>query len=68
MEEELRRKGKLPAGLTVDLADHYVDMTGTGELWVNDEGLPIRQVLQMTFPPAPIALPPNLGGEGDGVL
>ncbi|MCB0159740.1 MAG: thrombospondin type 3 repeat-containing protein, partial [Caldilineaceae bacterium] len=26
-------------------------MTGTGELWVGDDGLPLRQVLSLTFPP-----------------
>lgn len=50
LQAELQRSGKLPAGLSVDVVNYYNDMEGTGEVWVNDQGLPIRQTLQVAFP------------------
>ncbi len=51
MEEALRRKGELPNKVNLAPVRAYVDMTGRGEIWVNAEGLPVRQVIQMHFPP-----------------
>jgi subtilisin-like proprotein convertase family protein len=51
MEDELRRKGKLPPGITLDFARVYLDMTGKGEIWLDSNGLPLRQVVHVTFPP-----------------
>ncbi|MEZ4619327.1 MAG: hypothetical protein R2867_27985 [Caldilineaceae bacterium] len=46
-----RRKGELPIGVPLELASQYVDMEGSGELWVNTDGLPVRQVITLKFPP-----------------
>ena len=43
-------KGELPYGLTLDLPDQYTGMTGTGELWVRDDGLPLREIINAHFP------------------
>ena len=51
MEEELRRKGELPAGVNMSLIRQYVDMEGHGEIWVNQAGLPVRQLLYVAYPP-----------------
>jgi len=57
MEDELRRKGELPAGINLGLANVYVDMKGRGEIWVNDEtGLPVHQKVHLEFPPEKGAL------------
>lgn len=51
LEAMLRARGELPAGITLGLAHQYVEMTGQGELWVDQEGLPIRQTVRLTLPP-----------------
>ena len=51
MEKHLAEQGELPPGVTLDLPKQYVDMTGDGELWVDDDGLPLRQILRLHFPP-----------------
>ncbi len=46
----LRAKGELPAGVQLDPPAYYRDMTGSGELWVGANGLPLRQLLNLRFP------------------
>ena len=53
METYLTDRGELPIGVTLDLPKGYVDMTGDGELWVAENGLPLRQILHLHFPPRP---------------
>jgi uncharacterized repeat protein (TIGR01451 family) len=53
MEGQLRQKGELPAGVNLDLVRAYVEMEGTGELWVGPDGLPLRQSVHLRFPPEP---------------
>ncbi|MEZ4610958.1 MAG: hypothetical protein R2838_12075, partial [Caldilineaceae bacterium] len=43
--------GGLPAGVQMELPKVYAQMTGTGELWVGDDGLPLRQIFDLSFPP-----------------
>ncbi|MEM7129936.1 MAG: LamG-like jellyroll fold domain-containing protein [Chloroflexota bacterium] len=50
LTEQLRSSGELPHGITLELPTQYVEMTGTGELWIDGRGLPLRQVLQLHFP------------------
>jgi|GEM_PF-3287869 len=50
MEEQLRRQGALPAGVSLQMTDNYAGMTGSGEIWVNSRGLPVRQMLHLRFP------------------
>ena len=51
MQASLAQQGKLPAGAQLDLPSQYRDMTGEGELWVSADGLPLRQIINMRFPP-----------------
>ena len=55
MREQLQRQliesGQLPAGMSVEIADIYRDMTAQGELWVDEDGLPLRLKLSLAFPP-----------------
>lgn len=51
LEDELRRRGELPAGLRLDMARLYLDMTGEGEIWLNQDNLPVRMILDVQFPP-----------------
>ncbi|HNT78189.1 MAG TPA: hypothetical protein PKH77_24510, partial [Anaerolineae bacterium] len=51
MEDELSRKGELPPGLSLDMTRTYLDMTGSGEIWIDSAGLPLRMVVNARFPP-----------------
>jgi hypothetical protein len=50
LEKHLIEKGELPAGLTLDKARVYNDMTGDGEIWIDEDGLPLRLTLHLEFP------------------
>lgn len=50
MEAALRAKGELPPGVSLQSPTYYRDMTGDGELWVSEDGLPLRQILRLNFP------------------
>ncbi len=51
MEAQLAREGNpLPPGIQLDVPRLYTDMTGHGELWVSNDGLPLRQIIQLQFP------------------
>lgn len=50
MEASLIRKGELGPGTRLTAPAYYRDMTGQGELWVRDDGLPLRQILTLRFP------------------
>ncbi len=47
--------GQLPVGTSVQLPEHLAKITGTGELWVDDHGLPVRQKVTLSIPPAAAA-------------
>ena len=49
-EEAMRQKGELPPGVNFELSAYYADMIGRGELWVDTDGLPLRQMLELRFP------------------
>jgi hypothetical protein len=50
MQAAMQRRGELPAGATLKPSSYYSNMTGDGELWVREDGLPLRQVLTLRFP------------------
>jgi len=50
IEVAMRAQGQLPAGATLDIPPYYAQMTGSGELWVDYTGLPLRQILDLSFP------------------
>jgi len=50
IDEAMRQKGDVPPGVTFEVPAYYRDMTGSGELWVGEDGLPIRQILSLQFP------------------
>ncbi len=50
MENAVRAKGELPVGTHLSLPRYYADMTGTGEIWVREDGLPLRQIMRLNFP------------------
>ena len=52
MEEQLRERGKLPAGVTLDTALEYRNAQGQGEVWIDESGLPLRLTVRLVFPAA----------------
>ncbi|MEM7118031.1 MAG: hypothetical protein AAF614_36710, partial [Chloroflexota bacterium] len=50
MEADLRDRGELPPGINLDVARTYAEMEADGELWLDEGGLPLRQILHITFP------------------
>ncbi|MBP7962070.1 MAG: hypothetical protein KBG20_01155 [Caldilineaceae bacterium] len=73
LDEAMRQKGDVPPGVTFEAPAYYRDMTGSGELWVGEDGLPIRQILSLHFPEqnselvsAHIAVNFSQFGQGDG--
>lgn len=51
MQARLSAEGELPPGLELDLPAVYDGMQGTGEVWIDASGYPIRQILHLQFPP-----------------
>jgi hypothetical protein len=49
--EQLTTQGKLPVGVEVSLNEQLASLSGTGEIWIRADGLPMRQVLHLQFPP-----------------
>ena len=50
LEAQLRARGELPMGVSLDTPSHYHDMTGNGALWLTADGLPHRLLIEMTLP------------------
>jgi len=50
LEQELLRKGELPAGITLDVSNVYHNATGEGMMWVGSDGLPLRLSLHILYP------------------
>lgn len=51
MVAELQRSGDLPLGMELSVSDQYREMVSTGELWVTENGMPVRMVIEMKMPP-----------------
>ncbi|MHB0857880.1 MAG: right-handed parallel beta-helix repeat-containing protein, partial [Anaerolineae bacterium] len=49
-EADIRAEPGAPAGLTLQPSPALQKLTGHGELWVNQAGLPVRQVLDIQMP------------------
>ncbi|MFN8471119.1 MAG: LamG-like jellyroll fold domain-containing protein [Anaerolineae bacterium] len=52
LEDSLRAKGKLPMGMSLDTSAQYRSVTGSGEVWISDNGLPLRLTLGLAYPEA----------------
>ena len=52
-QAQMVRNGMLPPGASVQVPDHLANITGSGELWVDNRGLPVREKVFMSMPAAP---------------
>ncbi|MCB0201741.1 MAG: hypothetical protein KDI03_16875, partial [Anaerolineae bacterium] len=43
-------QGQLPPGMALDAPPQFASMTGTGELWIDADGLPRRQIIDFALP------------------
>jgi Concanavalin A-like lectin/glucanases superfamily/Bacterial TSP3 repeat len=50
LERQLAERGELPLNVTLDAPDSFRQMTGSGELWVDARGMPMRLALHLAFP------------------
>lgn len=51
LERRMAERGGLPPGVTVDVAEAYRTMTGEGEIWIDEAGLPLRLAVDLEYPP-----------------
>ncbi len=51
MERYLIEKGELPAGLSLETSSLYRGVTGQGQIWIDDDGLPLRLTVHVKYPP-----------------
>jgi type II secretory pathway pseudopilin PulG/subtilisin-like proprotein convertase family protein len=51
LEDQLSRAGELPAGLHLDTPESIRNATGDGEVWIDENGFPIRLVIHLEYPP-----------------
>ncbi len=50
LERQLSERGELPLGVTLDASRDWREMTGSGELWVDGRGLPLRLMMHLALP------------------
>ncbi|MEJ5309992.1 MAG: LamG-like jellyroll fold domain-containing protein [Anaerolineae bacterium] len=51
LERHLIEKGELPVGLTLETSNLYRGVTGQGQIWIDDDGLPLRLSVHVQYPP-----------------
>ncbi len=51
LTDQMAARGELPPGAVVDLSKQFSGLSGSGEIWIGADGLPVRQVLHVQFPP-----------------
>ncbi len=49
LQSELRQRNELPAGIQLGVSQQLAEMEATGEIWLGEDGLPLRQVINVTF-------------------
>jgi len=50
VSEQLGESGNLPDGVQMSASPTLQNMSGTGELWVGEDGLPVRQDITLSLP------------------
>ncbi len=51
-QTRMQQSGELPAGVAVQMPEHLANLAGTGELWIDARGLPVRQLITLDIPAA----------------
>ncbi|MBN1371366.1 MAG: LamG domain-containing protein [Anaerolineaceae bacterium] len=50
MIAELQRSGELPAGISLSLSDKLIGMDGSGQAWIDEDGMLVRTLVEIRFP------------------
>ncbi|MCP4210777.1 MAG: hypothetical protein GY764_04790 [Halieaceae bacterium] len=50
MSADLKRQGALLPGAQLKAPEMYSRLRGEGELWIGEDGLPVRQIVRLRFP------------------
>ncbi len=50
LQRRLTERGELPPGVSLDVPASLRQMTGSGEVWVDQRGLPLRLTMHLAFP------------------
>ncbi len=50
MIAELQRSGELPGGMSLGLSDKLVGMDGSGQVWIDRDGMLVRMLVEIRFP------------------
>jgi subtilisin-like proprotein convertase family protein/type II secretory pathway pseudopilin PulG len=50
LEDHLRQNGSLPAGLRISAPEQYRNAVGSGEVWLDRTGLPLRLAIDIQYP------------------
>lgn len=53
MQQRMTESGELPPGINLVAPSDYSGMSGRGEFWVSEAGLPLRQILHLQLPDRP---------------
>ncbi|MCP5088591.1 MAG: hypothetical protein GY952_17515, partial [Rhodobacteraceae bacterium] len=53
MAEAMQKYGPLPQGMSLEMSAEYKNMSGQGELWLDEAGLPFLLTTDIQFPPQP---------------
>jgi subtilisin-like proprotein convertase family protein len=51
LERHLIEKGELPAGLSLESSSLYRGVSGQGQIWIDDAGLPLRLAVHLNYLP-----------------
>ena len=53
LREAMQQYGPLPQGMSLEMSDAYRNMSGAGELWLDEAGLPFLLTTNLQFPAQP---------------
>ena len=50
VRDQMQAGGQIPAGMSLEPSPLLSDMSGQGELWVDEDGMPVRQIVDLDMP------------------
>lgn len=53
LEKQMQENGQLPLGARLDMPAEFRNVEGSGELWIDSDGLPLRVIMSVRFPDQP---------------
>ncbi len=50
LERQIAESGEIPPGVKLDATEAFRDLTGQGEVWIDEAGLPLRLIVDLKYP------------------